>query len=239
MTIYARGPRRRTEPPRQPLARAALALLPSPTRTRGQPRRRMAARTLGSRADPGHGEPSVRGDDRQTAQTASHPPLRRRFRGQHVVQAAGACRRRNSRSRERLTGPGELRTVDPVAVRLARRKTECWANVSQCPVYVDSRRLLCANGGHSAAVWRAGQIDPKHAFPSWTRYGRSAPESSRRRYGQDSLSKLRTREFDPAWTALHWVFGYLCNAGWCGHVSDLFARHNGAADHNAICVQTP
>jgi hypothetical protein len=140
MTIYARGPRRRTEPPRQPLARAALALLPSPTRTRGQPRRRMAARTLGSRADPGHGEPSVRGDDRQTAQTASHPPLRRRFRGQHVVQAAGACRRRNSRSRERLTGPGELRTVDPVAVRLARRKTECWANVSQCPVYVDSRR---------------------------------------------------------------------------------------------------
>jgi hypothetical protein len=110
MTIYARGPRRRTEPPRQPLARAALALLPSPTRTRGQPRRRMAARTLGSRADPGHGEPSVRGDDRQTAQTASHPPLRRRFRGQHVVQAAGACRRRNSRSRERLTGPGELRT---------------------------------------------------------------------------------------------------------------------------------
>jgi hypothetical protein len=129
--------------------------------------------------------------------------------------------------------------LDPVAVRLARRKTECWANVSQCPVYVDSRRLLCANGGHSAAVWRAGQIDPKHAFPSWTRYGRSAPESSRRRYGQDSLSKLRTREFDPAWTALHWVFGCLCNAGWCGHVSDLFARHNGAADHNAICVQTP
>jgi hypothetical protein len=28
--------------------------------------------------------------------------------------------------------------VDPVAVRLARRKTECWANVSQCPVYVDT-----------------------------------------------------------------------------------------------------
>src|SRR5580704_15720963 len=29
-------------------------------------------------------------------------------------------------------------TVDPVAVRLARRKTECWANVSQCPVYVET-----------------------------------------------------------------------------------------------------
>ena len=28
-------------------------------------------------------------------------------------------------------------------------------------------------------------LDPKHAFPSWTLYGRSAPESGRRRYGHD------------------------------------------------------
>jgi hypothetical protein len=187
MTIYARGPRRRTEPPRQPLARAALALLPSPTRTRGQPRRRMAARTLGSRADPGHGEPSARGDDRQTAQTASHPPLRRRFRGQHVVQAAGARRRRNSRSRERLTGPGELRTVDPVAVRLARRKTECWANVSQCPVYVDSCRSRAPLGGQESALSRhsgsgtkcwistTSVENGKRAQPPAARHGSDAP----------------------------------------------------------------
>src|SRR5271167_3171635 len=32
---------------------------------------------------------------------------------------------------------------------------------------------------------------------------------------------------DPVWTALRWqgFFGRLCNAGWCGHVSDLFVRH--------------
>ena len=32
---------------------------------------------------------------------------------------------------------------------------------------------------------------------------------------------------DPVWTALHWqgFFECLCNAGWCGHVSDLFVRH--------------
>jgi hypothetical protein len=28
---------------------------------------------------------------------------------------------------------------------------------------------------------RTGQVDPKHAFPTWTLYGRSAPESCRRR----------------------------------------------------------
>ena len=67
------------------------AISRQPARTRGRPhRRRMAARTLGSRADAGQGEPSARGDDRQTAQTPSHPPLRRRVRGQRVAQAAGA-----------------------------------------------------------------------------------------------------------------------------------------------------
>jgi hypothetical protein len=33
---------------------------------------------------------------------------------------------------------------------------------------------------------RTCQFDPKHAFPSWTRYGRNAPESHRRRYGKNA-----------------------------------------------------
>jgi hypothetical protein len=36
-------------------------------------------------------------------------------------------------------------------------------------------------------------LDPKHAFPSWTRYGRSAPESCRRRYGQDAPEPVVAR----------------------------------------------
>lgn len=72
------------------------------------------------------------------ANTLCRPPVRV---AAETVEAASA-----------LTGPGELRTVDPVAVRLARRKTECWANVSQCPVYVDTGRRLRANCGHSAKL---------------------------------------------------------------------------------------
>jgi hypothetical protein len=42
-----------------------------------------------------------------------------------------------------------------------------------------------------------------------------------------SQTAWRTRQNDPVWTAPHWqgFFERLCNAGWCGHVSDLFARH--------------
>ena len=91
----------RTASPSTACSEQLWRYFPALLELRGRPRRRMAARTLGSRADAEHGEPSARGDDRQTAQTPSHPPLRRRLRGQHVAQAAGARRRRNGRSRER------------------------------------------------------------------------------------------------------------------------------------------
>src|SRR5271170_2214432 len=38
------------------------------------------------------------------------------------------------------------------------------------------------SGSFPAPGWAA--LDPKRAFPNWTPYGRSAPESCRRRYGQ-------------------------------------------------------
>jgi hypothetical protein len=39
---------------------------------------------------------------------------------------------------------------------------------------------LRANSGHSAMACRTGQVDPKHAFPSWTLRGRDVSESCRR-----------------------------------------------------------
>ncbi|HWY80675.1 MAG TPA: hypothetical protein VNY10_01835, partial [Roseiarcus sp.] len=52
-------------------------------------------------------------------------------------------------------------------------------------------RTESANSGPSPTTWRTGYLDPKHAFPSWTRYGRSAPESCRRLYGKDATKQTR------------------------------------------------
>jgi Biotin-lipoyl like len=44
---------------------------------------------------------------------------------------------------------------------------------------------------------------------------------------QQSLADRDLAALNLVWTALHWqgFFERLCNAGWCGHVSDLFVRH--------------
>jgi hypothetical protein len=59
-----------------------------------------------------------------------------------------------------------------------------FAVAPQRPVNLVSSRPVSANSGHSQTVRRTGQVDPKHAFPVGSRYGRKAPESCRSRYWQ-------------------------------------------------------
>jgi hypothetical protein len=53
-------------------------------------------------------------------------------------------------------------------------------------VYVDSCRLLRANTGHSAPASRTDQVNPESPFKIDPLDGQYAPESDRRRYGQDA-----------------------------------------------------
>ena len=79
--------------------------------------RRMAARVPRPRADAGQGRPAARDHDRQVAQGATHPPLRRRHDPQSRARAAAAARRRNRRSRQR---PRRLADPAPAARSIAR-----------------------------------------------------------------------------------------------------------------------
>ena len=92
-----------------------------------------------------------------------------------------------------------------------------------------------------------GAAPPRRAFPRFESYesvGGTPFLASKRKCAIGVVSWIRssgganltlgtrrsagqTAAIDPVWTALRWqgFFGRLCNAGWCGHVSDLFVRH--------------
>lgn len=71
----------------------------------------------------------------------------------------------------------------PGRLRALRRPGESYSDVILRLVEIrGAEQVFESNPGREMRA-RSG-LDPKHAFPSWTRYGRKAPDSGHRRYGR-------------------------------------------------------